>query len=116
MNNNLKHQKIPVTTLRPSFRNLDTFPEKSSKKQYIINVPIVNPFNMWNDKLASTKESAFLQGYMMGIRFSKKTYKEVTNGLSSPTENPLGDFKDDSVETNKEAFVLGFIQAINRNN
>lgn len=113
MNNNLKNQNIPITRLRPSFRHLDEFP---SKKQSVINIPIINPFRMWNDNLASTKEAAFLQGYMMGIRISKKTYKEVTNGLSSPTENPLGDFKDDLVETNKEAFVLGFIQALNRNN
>jgi len=115
MNGNLKKQNIPVTKLRPSFRTLDPFPEKSEKKR-IINIPIINPFKMWNDKLASTKEAAFLQGYMIGIRLSKKTYREITNGLSSPTENPLGDFKDELVETNKEAFVLGFIQAINRNN
>jgi hypothetical protein len=114
MNNNLKHQKIPVVTLRPSFRHLDSFPEKPDRKRSVINVPIINPFAMWNDKLASTKEAAFLQGYMMGIRISKKTYKEITNGLSSPTENPLGDFRDELIETIKEAFVLGFIQAINR--
>lgn len=116
MNNNLKNQNIPVVKLRPSFRHLDSFPEKPDKKRPSINIPVVNPFTMWNDKFASTKEAAFLQGYMMGIRLSKKTYKEVSNGLSSPTENPLGDFKDEMVETLKEAFVLGFIQAINRNN
>ncbi len=116
MNNNLKNQKIPVVTLRPSFRNLNSFPEKSGRKNPTINIPIVNPFTMWNENLASTKEAAFLQGYMMGIRLSKKTYKQISTGLSSPTENPLGDFKDELVETLKEAFVLGFIQAINRNN
>jgi hypothetical protein len=116
MNGNLKNQNIPITKLRPSLRSLDSFPDRPERRRPMINIPIINPFKMWNDKLASTKEAAFLQGYMMGIRLSKKTYKEVTNGLSSPTENPLGDFKDELVETIKEAFVLGFIQAINRNN
>lgn len=116
MNGNLKNQNIPIIKKRPSFRTLDPFPERPEKKKSVINIPIINPFIMWNDKLASTKEAAFLQGYMMGIRISKKTYREVANGLSSPTENPLGDFKDELVETIKEAFVLGFIQAINRNN
>ena len=108
MNNNLKSQIIPITKLRPTLKQISSFPER---RRPTINVPIVNPFLMWNENLATTKESAFLQGYMKGIRWTKKTYKEPQTGLSSPDQNPLGDFKDDLVETLKEAFVLGFIQA-----
>ena len=111
MNNNLKLSKIPITLKRPSLKPLEGFPER---RRPTINVPIINPFTMWKDSFASTKESAFLQGLMMGMR--KVNKKAPIDKLSSPDENPLGDFNDSLVETLKEAFVLGFIQGINRNN
>lgn len=109
MNNNLKLDKIPVTLKRPSLKTLE--PER---RRPTINVPIINPFAMWKESFASTKEGAFLQGLMMGMRKINK--KAPIDKLSSPDENPLGDFNDSLVETLKEAFVLGFIQGINRNN
>lgn len=111
MNNNLKTNEIPITIKRPSLRNLEDLPER---RRPVINVPIINPFAMWKESFASTKEGAFLQGFLMGIKITNK--KTTRNKLSSPVENPLGDFNNNLVDNLKEAFVLGFIQGINRNN
>lgn len=111
MNNNSKNQIIPIILKRPSLRTLEDLPER---RRPVINVPIINPFAMWRDSFASTKESAFLQGLMRGMKIANK--KAPKDTLASPVENPLGDFNDNLVETLKEAFVLGFIQGINRNN
>lgn len=111
MNNNLNNKTIPIILKKPTLRNLEDFPER---RRPVINVPIVNPFAMWKESFASTKEGAFFQGLMMGMKIANK--KVIKDKLSSPVENPLGNFNDNLVETLKEAFVLGFVQGINRNN
>ena len=116
MNNNKKSQNIPIIVKRPSLKiGLDS---DFQRKQPMINLPIVNPFAMWNDKLASTKEGAYLLGHSRGIRLSKRTFSELKNGISSPHENLLGEFTDQLADTLtlKECFVLGFIQGINKTN
>jgi hypothetical protein len=108
MNKNL-NAHVPIINKRPSLKELGDFPER---RRPLINFPLINPYKLWNENLASTKEGGFLQGYMRGVRESGKTYKNEK--ISTPTENLLGEFSDDLVETIKEAFILGFIQGISR--
>lgn len=111
MNNNLKDQKPSVIIKRPSLQ----LEVPKDRLPPMVNLKILNPFLAWNDKLASTKEGNYLAGYMKGLKDSKKRYKEMKNSLSSPAVNILGEFNDSLIETNKEAFVLGYIQGINKN-
>jgi len=116
MNNNKKNLDIPIIVKRPSLKlGLDS---DVQIRKPMVNFPIVNPFAMWNDKLATEKESAFMQGYTRAIRISKRTFSDLRNSLSAPSENLLGEFTEQLKETLslKECFVLGFIQGINRTN
>ncbi len=115
MNNNINKKEIPIILKKPS---LNVSSVDVQRRRPLIPLVIVNPFTMWNDKLASTKEGAYLQGYNRGLRSSGRTFSELKNGLSSPGENPLGEFTESLAETLtlKESFVLGFIQGINRKN
>jgi len=112
MNNNKK--EITVIVKKPTKRpgELPPFPER---RRPVINSPIINPFVIWNDDLASTKEGAFLQGYMRGLTYSRRHFakeRKKANEIASPAENLLGDWKEELAETLKEHFVLGFLQGL----
>jgi hypothetical protein len=116
MNNNKKNVDIPIIIKKPSMKR--GFDSDVQIRKPMLNYPIVNPFSMWNDKLATEKESAYLQGYNRAIRLSKRSFSELRNSISSPSENLLGEFTEELKETLtlRECFVLGFVQGINRSN
>lgn len=108
MNNNVNN--IPVIKKRKRKRKLTDFPLKDLQK-----LPLVNPLEFYRENLAEDFQGMYFQGYIQGItKMRRLTGKRIKNPLSSPSKDPLGNWKEDlpGVETKKDHFVLGFTTAI----